>query len=163
QTWFAASVVTDDTSPNTLPAGSCGNEGSNWNVGTFVCAAGRSATAHANSTQKKTARFIAVLLIVAPTCATSFVILWRLFQRRVRGGVVVDPHLRLLRFQERVDVDAALRRLVLVELEAWEPVHRLLFRVVIQIAGDDERTELVQLEKQHLMPGRVARRRFDDD
>lgn len=48
--------------------------------------------------------------------------------------------------EERIDLGAALRGLLLVELEAGKPVHRLLFRIVKQVAGDQQRTELLELQ-----------------
>jgi hypothetical protein len=45
----------------------------------------------------------------------------------------------------------------LAGLEAGELVHRLLFRIVIEVAGDEQRAELLQLEKQNRMAGGVDR------
>src|SRR5215467_6454946 len=133
--WLVLSVVTDETSPNTFPAGSCGNDGSNSKRGIFVCA--RGAAASATSTSKKRPAHPAHPVL--PAMAFSlFAILRRLFQFRVRGRVVLDPHLRFRFLQEDVDVRARFRRLLLAELEAREPVHRLLLGEVIEVAGDEQ-------------------------
>src|SRR5215467_9196525 len=98
QMWLVLSVVTDETSPNTFPAGSCGNDGSNSKRGSDD--APRTAIGITTTINAEIAE------IAERICFFMFLLikLGSFFQLRVRRRVVFDPHLRLRLLQEDVDV-----------------------------------------------------------
>src|SRR5258705_1583267 len=79
------------------------------------------------------------------------------------GGVIVlDPQLRVVLFHEFFDHLAALRGLLPVGVEERNFLVRDLFRIVIEIARQQDAPGVGELEKQGLVPGRMTRRGLDD-
>src|SRR5258707_10662332 len=79
------------------------------------------------------------------------------------GGVIVlNPQLRVVLFHEFFDHLAALRGLLLVGVEGRNFLVRDLFRIVIEIARQQDVPGVGELEIQALVPGRMSRRGLDD-
>ena len=75
---------------------------------------------------------------------------------------MLDPHLRAGLLQQRVDRGPRRRGLLLI-VGRRDLLQRPLRRVVIQVAGQHQRSGLRELEKQRLVAGRVPGRRDQQD
>jgi len=62
--------------------------------------------------------------------------------------------------KQRIDRASRPPRLLGVDLECRRAVQRSLLRVVLQIVGEHDRSGLLRLDEQYLVPGRVAGRPF---
>src|SRR5260370_32454930 len=78
------------------------------------------------------------------------------------GVVVLDPQLRLVLFHEFFDLLAALGGLLLVGVERRNFLERNLFRIVIEIARQQDVPGVGELEIQGLVPGCMSGRGLDD-
>src|SRR3984893_18260750 len=78
------------------------------------------------------------------------------------GVIVLNPQLRVVLLQEFFDHRAALRGLFPVGVEGRNFLVRDLFRIVIEIARQQDVPGVGELEKQGLVPGRMTRRGLDD-
>src|SRR6266446_3590516 len=75
------------------------------------------------------------------------------------GGVIVlNPQLRVVLFHEFFDHLAALGGLLLIRVEGWDFLVRDLFRIVIEIARQQDIPGFGELEKQSLVSWRMTRR-----
>src|SRR5207237_9556900 len=75
------------------------------------------------------------------------------------GGVIVlNPQLRLVLFHEFFDHLAALGGLLLIRVVGWHFLVRDLFRIVIEIARQQDIPGFGELEKQSLVAWRMTRR-----
>src|SRR5499425_257362 len=92
----------------------------------------------------------------------SFVILGSDLPLNPGGVIVLDPQLRVVLFHKFFDHLAALRGLLLVGVEGRNFLVRDLFRIVIEIARQQDVPGVGELEKQGLVPGRMTRRGLDD-
>ena len=74
-----------------------------------------------------------------------------------------DPDVSPVLTDEGFDLSAALihNRVADVIDEARHAID--LFVVVIEVAGDDDRASLIQIDKKRLVSGGMAGRKFDDD
>ena len=75
---------------------------------------------------------------------------------------MLNPQLRLVLFQEFFNHLAALGGLLLIRVEGWDFLVRDLFRIVIEIAREQDISSIGELEKQGLVPWRMTRRELDD-
>jgi hypothetical protein len=72
--------------------------------------------------------------------------------------IVLNPQLRVVLLHEFFDPLAALRGLLPIRVVDWHLLVRDLFRIVIEIARQQDIPGVGELEKKGLVPGRMARR-----